>query len=1181
MASKDNNVNVNVTGNTKKFVEAMQNAAEENKNFVDSAIVTDEAVKGLADSFQIEAGQIKEVLPLMMKNREVLQRMGYDTTLLTDLTDKLTNSTVRNNRVWQQNYETKRKVITMDDRLAIADERIAQRQADVTRSLEAQNVGYSTTYKNLTKLESFGTPAVLKAGTWGAFALGGVAYEGIKQYMNFDKLMTQSVTQAGINKKELPWLNQTALDIAKKTGVSLTDMADIIYRAASGTASWNDGLGATKTQLKDVVDMVAKLSVVGNIAGGQATEQSSRVLTSLINAGMKDIGQMSNKNAANYNKNAVEKAAELYNAAIGAGDIKPSELISAMSRGLMQSAKANGMSARDTLAWVDLMTSMGSTGSVAGTKVTTGINQLANPTQQGAKALAIIGIKPGELQKIMSGNATYQGQSGLYGAVLDLRNKIQVMNPFANYPKYKGAGGKQGAINQLESWGVNQITPEFLSRWMAGKLSATDQMFATSQILTKSFGGSKQFATIATLLENPDKLKGILDYFSTHATKKSLDASIQEGMNTPAVQFNKMIRGFQVDLVEIGKAITPAFLKMGKALLGVVDWLTKTKVVLIPLVTVIGGLIVAAGLSKLAGVLRGGYGLIGGIIKGKNSLFGKLAGEDTTTGRYRTFGRFSKTRNEFTRMADLNAAKIAEKQGQDILKFGGFIDEFGAIVRGESRGGGSGGGSLKSKLEKDAEKKLVKEAEQKGLSTVEKDLLNKAGNNVVSKSAIRTALADSKLEGFGKGYGKGAKGIIDETFSKLNFGRGGLVGDAEKVVSKEAPEVLEKVGGRFLGGGLMSGAGDLLGGGLMSGAGDLLGGVLGGPIGMIAMTALAPMITPMIGKALGGLVNMFGGGKPTVTSPNANTTRVKLTAAQQALQDAQNQLASDMLSGKDTTKDLQNIAKLQGKITGLSGGLAWESGKNGFKHVYGAFKSMVSLKAMEQSLLTKDKSGIYSMKSGGWDKIFNSPQFKSLPPDLQKALKIGDITRFNKALSANKNSYANVLGANFRSDILNADSNWFNRGAAAKSAKGVSGFINKFIKKDYMSYGSPEQARSNYSTEMYASLRATAMAGIESSRAKNSTGAVRAAYEKQAKELTQTAANLKKGAEALAKKARLDPADIKAQADAAAQANKAVYKEVGLTADAFSAAMVSAINTAAGGLATIVNNQNSGKHARK
>jgi len=223
MASKDNNVNVNVTGNTKKFVEAMQNAAKENKNFVDSAIVTDEAVKGLADSFQIEAGQIKEVLPLMMKNREVLQRMGYDTTLLTDLTDKLTNSTVRNNRVWQQNYETKRKVITMDDRLAIADERIAQRQADVTRSLEAQNVGYSTTYKNLTKLESFGTPAVLKAGTWGAFALGGVAYEGIKQYMNFDKLMTQSVTQAGINKKELPWLNQTALDIAKKTGVSLTE----------------------------------------------------------------------------------------------------------------------------------------------------------------------------------------------------------------------------------------------------------------------------------------------------------------------------------------------------------------------------------------------------------------------------------------------------------------------------------------------------------------------------------------------------------------------------------------------------------------------------------------------------------------------------------------------------------------------------------------------------------------------------------------------------------------------------------------------------------------------------------------------------------------------------------------------------------------------------------------------
>ena len=80
--------------------------------------------------------------------------------------------------------------------------------------------GISKVYDKLGTVSRMATPAVLRAGTWSALALGGIAYESVKQFTSLNAELTQSITQAGRAANSLPFLQQTALDISKQTGVS-------------------------------------------------------------------------------------------------------------------------------------------------------------------------------------------------------------------------------------------------------------------------------------------------------------------------------------------------------------------------------------------------------------------------------------------------------------------------------------------------------------------------------------------------------------------------------------------------------------------------------------------------------------------------------------------------------------------------------------------------------------------------------------------------------------------------------------------------------------------------------------------------------------------------------------------------------------------------------------------------
>src|ERR1019366_593331 len=345
-------------------------------------------------------------------------------------------------------------------------------------------------------------------------------------------------------------LTKMTENISKMTGINLNDVANNLYRVASGTASWNHGLGATMTQLTNITRSVTNLQVLGNVPAGAASEQAARVITALVNSNVKGIGTSS------------EKAAALINAAVGSGDMRLNDLVPGIGRGVLQSAKANGMSAKDMLSWIALQTSMGTTASVAGNYVKTGINLLANPSAQGVLAESMIGIKPGEMQGILS------GPGGLQAAVATFNTAVKHFAPASGFVGYRdkignprvGGTGTTAAINKLQTWMVGEMNPTVLKQWehggsaASGGLTAANQQWITDLILTKAFGGSKQFATLASILKNPQLLAGIETSIGNKSSLAYYNSSYGIASQTPSQRFHKDLSTIEVDLVKAGQA---------------------------------------------------------------------------------------------------------------------------------------------------------------------------------------------------------------------------------------------------------------------------------------------------------------------------------------------------------------------------------------------------------------------------------------------------------------------------------------------------------------------------------------------------------------------------------------------------------------------------------------------------
>jgi hypothetical protein len=892
------------TSDAVKNVENLQVSIDDLSKVMDDNIkIGADLAKGLVKTAKA-SGDLTKTISDLAKVMADAVKANEDNTLATNASTRATESAAA---AQAKEIEELRGLVVALKETATASRDMAAAQAESAAASQKASAARVESTSLLNKIGNLGTPELMKAAAWSAFAVGGVAYEAIKQYTSFNAVLTQSITQAGRAPSSLPFLSETAMNIAKKTGMHLTDIANIIYRVSSATANWNNGLGASNKQLAQMTQQTANLNVLGGVSGGAPSEQSARIMGAVMNANLKGVGT------------SAAAASAWVNASVGAGDIKQTEFISAMGRGLLASLAAHNISASSGSAFVDLLTTLGTPGSTAGQYVKTALTLMTAPSAQGSTAMSMIGINVGQLGTLL------QQKNGITLAAEYMHQQMKTFNPAATTLPVteklangtnKILTGKAAAEYQLEKWTSGALPQKVIDAWATGKLASytATQLGTTTAgangapvsgaewqnnlqnlVITKAFGGARSSATMMALLNNPGQVAGIQSYINAHANVATYNKDVAIATNTPQVQFRRIEETLMVSLVKLGKEITPTAINIGKALVDITNWLLKMKIVLVPLVTFIGVIGTLALVSKSARLLGGGISVLGKMSRGLGGLYGKMAGGDvmdesiqrTKLGGF--FASLSRGTSAFGTPAEkmnLAADKMLEAAGM---------------------GGGASGGNLG---------KLFKNGEKTALSDTEKALL-KEGKNV-TKSSVRQALIDAGEIG-GAGRSKEAEKLVSSTLGKLQGIQTGAL--------KEVGSVAEKIGTKGI-----VGLAEKEGGGLLArfagmGLGDVAGGILGGPIGMIAMATIGPMVMPYIAKGIGGIFHgisgFFGGGggggsktPPVKVAPTGTVALGPLALHAQILgaQADMDRLSGIIASGKAKPTDYAKFYQDQGTI---------------------------------------------------------------------------------------------------------------------------------------------------------------------------------------------------------------------------------------------------------------------------
>jgi hypothetical protein len=1150
------------TGDAVKNVDALQVSIDDlTKVMGDNVKTGSKLVKTFADNAKqvsVLGKEVADLAKIMADSVKVTEENTAATMLGAEATEKATTAQ-------RLEAEELRSLIATLKETAVETRNVAAADEEMAAASKAASGEKQKAESLLSKIGNLGTPEFLKAASWSALAVGGVAYEAIKHYASFNAVLTQSITQAGRAPDSLPFLTNEAVSIAKNTGIHLNDVANILYRVSSATSSWNNGLGATNGQLAQMATSVANLNLLGGVAGGAPSEQSARVIGAVMNANLPGVG------------NNAENAAAWINASVGAGDIKQSEFISAMGRGLLASLSAHKISASSGSSFVDLLTTLGTPGSTAGQYAKTALTLMTSPSAQGSAAMAMIGVSTGQLGALLS------QKDGITAAAEYLHQSLQRFNPssFNETVTTKNAQGQSVVLSgaaaaraQLEKWATGTLPSKVIDAWAAGQLgSMTAAELGTTKsgangtavsgaqwlntlqnlIITKAYGGSRSSATIDALVNNTSQIAGIQKYIDANSTQTKLKQDIAIANATPQAQFRRMGQTFMGEMVQLGKEITPTALSLSKVLLSVVDGLLKMKFVLVPLVTAIGALAAGALAVKGARVLEGGFRFFGAASGALSRVYGRIAGVGEE-GLARTRpASFFETLSRGTGMFGPASDKM-NIAADKMLEAAGISRESSAA----GAMGGMGGGG-----EKGIFKKLFSRGEKTALSDVEKAAMHKGESAIVGDAA----------------------GFVEK--AAMHKGESAIVGDAAGFVEKEGVGLLS----RFAGAGL----------------GDIVGGALGGPVGMLLMSTVGPMLMPYISKGVGSAIsgvghffgNLFGGGgtsapKVKAITPIGNVMQGPMALKSQILVDQANltNLSQKIAAGTATTKDyaayyttqseVRNLQNQQKLFSGLSASAANQKVK---------LANLANYKnwTAEVKGLANFASSVKSVYQWNMDDVltYNQGILKGLPSNVVKAftaiMNNGNLSSLQKSqeVESLSQSTSALLGKNIdQLPIMQALKNAKQVTSSQLSVDSPTAALIAQSSKKNLGVG---QATADYATLTRLSIKAAldSREDTKAAAAQRLAGNVEAAAA-----LTKAAAKLKSQSEAsaaaatnVAQKNNLNQQNMNALASAVETSFAKAATSIGLTPAGMSAAFSTALGHGglSGAVSAILRNGMSGK----
>jgi hypothetical protein len=929
MAFEEISVNITLTGaqeavaEIKDYIASLEQAgkvqATTSKSTGDLAKVLGDLAKNIADNTKV----LKDYIGTSTKAASSTEKMATSSKGATDATknqirstDTLTGSLKLTNSEIEKNiYYEKQRLLAIEGLKIPTDANITDIER-TTRALIVQRDAIQSTIKaqqdTAAKLGSL-APKLSKFSLYVAGGIAGGIYEGIKQYMNFNKVMTQTFSQANVSLSKQKALTQDVLNITMKTGRSYHDVADALYRVSSATSSWNGGKGASTKQLNALTTQAANLMVLGNVSGGANADAASRIIGAVANSNMKDFAKI--KDPVKQTK----AIAAMLNAVVGSGDIRMSDLISALGRGVLTSAKSVGLGMKDAGAFLDLLTSHGVSGASAGTYAAHGFQLLTGSTVQNRQWQGAIGLEPGVLEHTMKTQGLGAAATMLYQHM----NKLSATPNFAITAGMKQLTGQAAADYMMKK---AQLTPEQIAMWQSGQLQGKHLNAAQQQTLdtirsvemTAMFGGGRQAMPLITLMQNLPQFKDIVKSISMHSNQATYKKDLSLSMNTPAVQEQKLIRRMQYDLMMFGKKMTPYWLDFLKAGNKVLDFMGKFKDVFVPLAGAIAaaaGIIIATrivgkGITGLRNIRGGAAYFTAGLGHRKDKKSGDFA--------FNTSTKMGRMANEYANKRGLMGGSEYQQNVQTLNRLNGTLSELNSLLKflgskldvnsiADMGPGRAGTAELmgEQKLRQYAMtpsqqimmqdvmdgKKMYRETAaskiRKRLSEIiTVDRTTKKGGTLGGASPYREAeraraetAAGGRYEGYMNdlnAYRASTGGYVPTSSGLLVPGGRPLVGSAGVTapVVGEATTLGDNVGkgilGRLknLGSGAVSGMGrGLMGGVLGAGLGMMggmggggVGGLLGaaggvasmfGPWGMAAGAALT--MAPMLGRLLGGL----------------------------------------------------------------------------------------------------------------------------------------------------------------------------------------------------------------------------------------------------------------------------------------------------------------------------------------
>jgi TP901 family phage tail tape measure protein len=314
--------------------------------------------------------------------------------------------------------------------------------------------------------------------TVGVAAFGTVA---IKMASSFQRSMLLVHTQAGYSIADMHRLRGEILKLAPSVGQSPQKLADALYHIASG--------GIPAAHALNTLRVAAEGAQVGNAD----LEQTTYALVSLMRTAPKDI-------------HGVADAMGAMIAIVGHGDLRMTQLLQAMSTGIIPVAKQLDLGFRDVGAALDVMTARGQPAQRSAQRLRTALELMAAPSSAAAKILKGIGINSDQLAQ------DFRKPQGLVFALEDLKSHLQ-----------------------------------------ASGLTATQQ----SQVIIRAFGGARTSAAIISLMQNIDDLKKHTNALDQAQGPQKFESAWEKTKKLFAVQVDQMKASLDVLMIKLGSALIP------------------------------------------------------------------------------------------------------------------------------------------------------------------------------------------------------------------------------------------------------------------------------------------------------------------------------------------------------------------------------------------------------------------------------------------------------------------------------------------------------------------------------------------------------------------------------------------------------------------------------------------------